>query len=64
MQESVHALGVLLSMRYKKKLPVEKCRKTYLLDNQAQEKWIEDYVERETTGARKRVDNAESAVQP
>jgi hypothetical protein len=32
-------------------------------DHVEKEKWIEDYVERETTGARKRVDDAEAAVQ-
>jgi len=33
------------------------------LSNEAKEKWIEDYVERETAGARKRIEDAEAAVQ-
>jgi len=35
----------------------------HFLSNVAKEKWIEDYVERETAGARKRVEAAEAAVQ-
>jgi hypothetical protein len=41
---------------------VEKRREIHLLRNEAKEKWIEDYVERETAGARKRVEDAEAAV--
>jgi len=37
--------------------------KRTLLSNEEKQKWIEDYVERETAGARKRVDDAEAAVQ-
>jgi hypothetical protein len=33
------------------------------LSNEEKEKWIEDFVERETAGARKRVEDAEAAVQ-
>jgi len=33
------------------------------MSNEEKEKWIEDYVERETAGARKRVEDAEAAVQ-
>jgi hypothetical protein len=33
------------------------------LSNEEKEKWIEDYVERETAGARKRVEDSEAAVQ-
>jgi hypothetical protein len=35
----------------------------YFLSTEEKEKWIEDHVERETTGARKRVEDAEAAVQ-
>jgi hypothetical protein len=35
----------------------------HFLRNEDKEKWIVDYIERETTGARKRVDDAEAAVQ-
>jgi hypothetical protein len=47
----------------KKKLAAEKRRETHFLSNEEKEKWIEDYVERETAGARKRVEDAEAAVQ-
>jgi len=61
--ERVRALGVLRSLRSKKRLLAEKRRKTHFLSNEEKEKWIEDYVERETAGARKRVEDAEAAVQ-
>jgi len=35
----------------------------HFLSNEETEKWIEDFVERETAGARKRVEDAEAAVQ-
>jgi hypothetical protein len=41
----------------------EKQQETHFLSNEEKEKWIEDYVERETAGARKRVEDAEAAVQ-
>jgi hypothetical protein len=53
----------LRSWRSKKKLVVEKLRETHFLSNEEKEKWIEDYVERETAGARKRVEDGEAAVQ-
>jgi len=61
--ERVRALPALRSLRSKKKLPAEKRRETHFLSNGEKEKWIEDYVERETAGARKRVEGAEAAVQ-
>jgi len=61
--ERVRALGALRSLRSKKKLAAEKRRETHLLSNEEIEKWIEDYVERETAGARKRVEDVEAAVQ-
>jgi hypothetical protein len=42
---------------------VEKWRETHFLSNEEKEKWFEDFVERETAGARKRVEDAEAAVQ-
>jgi len=35
----------------------------HFLNNSAKDKWIEDYVERGTTGTRKQVGDAEAAVQ-
>jgi len=53
----------LRSLRSKKKLAAEKGREMHYSSNEENEKWIEDYVERETAGARKRVEDAEAAVQ-
>jgi len=61
--DRVRALGALRSVRSKKKLAAEKRPETHFLSNEEKEKWIEDYVERETAGARKRVEDAEAAVQ-
>ena len=61
--ERVRALGALRSMRSKKKLVAEKRPETHFLSNEEKEKWIEDYVEREIAGARKRVEDAEAPVQ-
>jgi len=61
--ETVRALGAVRSLRSKKKLAVEKRRETHFVINKGNEKWIEDFVERETAGARKRVENAGAAVQ-
>jgi len=61
--ERIQALGALRSLRSKKKLAAEKRRETRFLSNEEKEKWIEDYVERETAGARKRVEDAEEVVQ-
>jgi len=61
--DPVRALGALRSLRSKKKLAAEKRRETHFLSHEETEKWIEDYVERETAGAKKRVEDAEAAVQ-
>jgi len=61
--EGIRALGALRSLRSKKKLTAEKRQETHFLSNEEKEKWIEDYVERETAGARKRVEDAEAAVE-
>jgi len=61
--ERIRALGALCSLRSKKKLAAEIQCETHFLSNEEKEEWIEDYVERETAGARKRVEEAEAAVQ-
>jgi len=61
--ERVRARGALRSLRSKKRLAAEKRRETHFLSNEEKEKWIEDFVQRETVGARKRVEDAEAAVQ-
>jgi hypothetical protein len=53
----------LRSLKLQKKVGVEEQRETHFLSNNEKEKWIEDYVEQETAGARKRVEDAEAAVQ-
>jgi len=60
--ERLSALGALSSMRSKNMPAAEKGRETHFWSNEEIEKWIEDYVERETAGARKRVEDAEGAV--
>ena len=42
---------------------MKKQREIHFLSNQEKEKWIEDYIERETARAGKRVEDAEAAVQ-
>ena len=49
-------------MQSQKKLTAEKKRETHFLSNKEKEQWIEDFVERETAVARKRVENAETAI--
>jgi len=61
--ERVRALGALRSLRSNKRLAAETRREMHFLSNEEKEKWIEDFVERETAGARKRVEDAEAAVQ-
>jgi hypothetical protein len=61
--ERVRVLGALRSLRSKKKLAAQKRRERHFLSNDEKENWIKDKVERETTGARKRVEDAEAAVQ-
>jgi hypothetical protein len=60
--ERVRALGALRSLRSKKKLAAEKRQEMHFLSNEEKEKWIEDFVERETAVARKRVEDAETAM--
>jgi len=61
--ERIRALGALRSLRSKKKLAADNRQETHFLSNEEKEQWIQDYVERETAGARKRVEYAEAAVQ-
>jgi len=60
--DKVRALGALRSLRAKKKLAAEKVQETHFLSSEEKEQWIEHYVGRETTGARKRVEDAEAAI--
>jgi len=62
MAERVRALGALRSLRSKKKLAAEKRQETHCLSHEEKQKWIEDFVERETAVARKRVQDAETAL--
>ena len=61
--EGIPALGALRSLRSTKKRAAEKRQQAHFLSNEENEIWIEDYVERETTRARKRVEDSEAAVQ-
>jgi len=61
--ERVRALGALRSLRSKKKLAAEKKQETHFLSNEEKEQWIDNYVERETAVARKRVEDAETAIE-
>jgi hypothetical protein len=51
--EKIRVLGALRSSRSENQHVAEKRRETHFLRNEEKEKWIEDYVERETAGARK-----------
>jgi hypothetical protein len=59
----VRTLGALSSLRSKKKIAEEKRHETHCLSNEEKDKSIEDYIEKETSGARNRVEEAEAAVQ-
>ena len=50
------------SLQSKKRLAAEKRQETHFVNNEEKEKWIEDYVERETAVARKRVQDAETTI--
>jgi hypothetical protein len=47
----------------KTKLAAEKQRETHISSNEENARWIQDYVERETSAGRKRVKDADAAVQ-
>jgi len=58
----VWALGALGSLRSKKKNEAEKWRAMHFSSDEEEETWIENSIERETTGVRKRVDDADTAT--
>jgi len=62
-QKDSEPLGHCAACNPKKKLAAEKQQETHFLSNEEIDKWIQDYVERETARARKRVEDAEAAVQ-
>ena len=49
-------------LRSKQKLAAEKRQETNFFRNEEKEKWIKDFVERETAVARKRVQDAETVI--
>jgi len=59
----VRALGALHSFQSKMVLAAKEWWETHILSNEEQAKWIEDYIERETAEARKRVEDPEAAGQ-
>jgi len=61
--ERVWALGGLRSLRSKKRLGAEKWQETHILSNEGKETLIEDQGERETAGAKRRVGEAEAAIE-
>jgi len=61
--ETLRALGAMRRAQSKKKLAAKKSPERHFLSNEDKEQLIEDYVERETAGARKRHDDVEAAVQ-
>jgi len=60
--DRVRALGALRSLRSKTKLAAEKSQETHFSSNDEKEKWIKDMAETETAVARKRVQEAETAI--
>jgi len=60
--EIVRVLWALRSLQSKNDLAVEKRRERHFCSSEEQEKWINDYVERETCGARERGEAAEAAI--
>jgi len=61
--ERVCALGALCSVQTKSYLAAEKQQERYSLSNEDKQQWLENYVQREITGARMRVEDAEAAMQ-
>jgi len=56
------SVGGIAQLKIQKKLSVEKRRETHHLHNKENEEWIEDYVDREPTVARKPAQDAERAI--
>jgi len=61
--ERIRALGALRRFRSKKKLAAQTRSEIHFLSNEEKEKWTEYYVESETAGARKGVEDVQTAVQ-
>jgi len=61
-QEMFRALGAVRSRSFKQRLSAENSWETNCFSHKEAEKWIEDYVDRETAVVRKRVEGAESAI--
>ena len=59
--ERIRALQALRTLRSKKKAKAAASKDTVSMTQQEREKWIEDYVERETAVARRRVEEADAA---
>jgi len=60
--EWVRAVGALRSLGSNKKLAAVKRWKTHSANKKEMDKWIKDHVDSETTVARKRVEDAETAI--
>jgi hypothetical protein len=60
--EPVQTQGALFILQSKKKLAAERRQQTNLLQSKDNEKWIEDYVERETAVDKKQVEDAKTAI--
>jgi len=60
--ERVRALGALRSFGCKENLAAEKQREMHSVSNAENETWIEDYVERATTVARKQVKDTATVI--
>jgi len=58
----VRALEALHNLRSNEKHAVEKWPKQHFLSNNEKEKWIKDYVDRNTTIVRKQVEVTETAI--
>jgi len=54
--------GGTATLQSEKNLSVEKRRETYILSNEEKEKRFQDYVDRETAVATKRVQDTETAI--
>ena len=55
-------MGALRSLRSKKNVAADKIQEMHMLSNEENEKWITDFVERETAVARKQVQDSETAI--
>jgi len=60
--DRVQALGAMCSLQSEKKLLVDKRLEMRICSNEGKEKSIEDYVDRKTPVARKRVQDAETVI--